>query len=85
MIFTPSEYREASHINALRSMLSIKKPCSMCPMSFLDKVPGGDTYCSVCKSFIGVDRKSGLCPCHYFGPGECIRRTYLKLEEIGVI
>jgi len=76
--FTDEEYHEALHINALLVMLSKERPCNHCPQWPLSR-----DDCYVCRSFIGVI--STRCPCNALGPNECLKRTWLKLEEIGVI
>lgn len=79
--FSVKKYVEASHINALLELISQPESCSICPYLLQNKFPSADD-CATCLSFVNA---IDWCPCNYFGPHEALKRTYLKLEEIGVI
>ena len=87
------EYTTKMHIKGLLDILSKKYPCSCCPANEWkmehDPYLGYDVFyseyseaCIMCFTFVGSTTD---CPCFYFGKDEAIKRTWLKLEELGEI
>ena len=74
-----SNYKE--HAKRLLTMLELKNPCSCCPYYREAKVL---VECVVCLSFVNI-HIYGTCPCYKLGSFEALKRTYLKLEELGYI
>ena len=73
---------EALHINGLFEMLSHSNPCYHCPR---EQHGFNIKHCKTCLEFIGLSKKELVCPCSVLEPHEALKRTYLKLEELGVI
>ena len=84
------EYTEQIHASMLLRILSMPHTCCGCPESeysrlFDTGIPG--LYpCDVCRGFIGLNpgSLSSWCPCE-LGVVECVKRTWIALEEKGYI
>jgi hypothetical protein len=82
------EYTEAVHASMLLRILSMENPCGKCPANVfgcLFETWGGiHDKCDICYKFLSL-RYDPACPCHYLGKQECIKRTWIALEEKGYL
>jgi len=91
-----AKYNERFHAERVLHILSnFEMPCSMsvCPGEPYFRIPwvGGIDYlehkiifaCPICRKFAGIDR--GECPCPTLGKEENIKRSWLKLKEMGLV
>lgn len=79
---------ERTYAGYLLKTLGTLKPCigTSCPL-WLSPVFGEKEeveMCSMCRDFVNVLDK-GLCPCHFYGEQEAIKRAWLALEAKGYL
>jgi hypothetical protein len=91
------EYTERVHANMLLRILSKTSPCLECPQShfndlfevYPDSIVLSDEEednCRLCRKFVGANLNPwDTCPCHILGEQECIKRTWIALEEKGYL
>ena len=80
-----SGYSEKDHAENLLKLLELNNPCSLCSVTQMQYFIGSTSYCSMCRSFVGLNTIYNSCPCTVLGKKESIKRTWIALEGKGYI
>ena len=88
------KYTRKIHKKRLLQMLEGKNPCGHCPagedfiVDWEKRSIWSNPYdtCDICKGFIKIPTEPLLpCPCNVLGKDEAIKRSWIALEEEGML
>ena len=87
------KYTRKIHARRLVRMLEGKNPCGHCPAGedftvvWTKRMIWSNPYdtCQICRDFIKIPKTAPICPCHILEEDEAMKRSWIALEEEGVL